>query len=287
MVIGRRAIKFAQFEGLPRGGATGGEDGKLNILRVARSALKTASCARSRRMGYNYMQIGQLVVPDIFAVLVNFTLAAQQIAKITTLYTSPSVARLPRLLPLLIRAPVIARQVPALSVHVLDPSPPSKKSREKNRYLSVERERERERRIQSRLLGGNWRERRGRAVETNIAMFSGRRKVRPVMPYNIYSSFHYSAPPPPSRRSIGFPSLLPPTRAEHRSTSTSSILLWILSAGPFSTTRGQTRRRRRKGGEEGGGCCRFPFFFPPPNLFLLRYIYFQSFVRSFLLFLSI
>lgn len=30
------------------------------------------------------------------------------------------------------------------------------------------------------------------------------------MPYNIYSSFHYSAPPPPSRRSIGFPSLLPP-----------------------------------------------------------------------------
>lgn len=92
MVIGRRAIKFAQFEGLLR--ETTGENGKLNILRVARSALKTASCAscaRSRRMGYNYMQIGQLVVPDIFAVLVNFTLAAQQIAKITTLYTSPSV----------------------------------------------------------------------------------------------------------------------------------------------------------------------------------------------------
>lgn len=36
---------------------------------------------------YNYMQIAQLVVPGIFAVLVNFTLAAQQIAKITTLYT--------------------------------------------------------------------------------------------------------------------------------------------------------------------------------------------------------
>lgn len=44
MVIGRRAIKFAQFEGLR-------ENRKLNILRVARSALKTASCARSRRMG--------------------------------------------------------------------------------------------------------------------------------------------------------------------------------------------------------------------------------------------
>ena len=132
------------------------------------SALKTASCARSRRMGYNYMQIGQLVVPDIFAVLVNFTLAAQQIAKITTLYTSPSVARLPRLLPLLIRAPVIARQVPALSVHVLDPSSVEKVEREESLSICRKRERERERegsnRAYSEGIGGRGGEGRSKPI---------------------------------------------------------------------------------------------------------------------------
>lgn len=226
------------------------------------------------------MQIGQLVVPDIFAVLVNFTLAAQQIAKITTLYTSPSVARLPRLLPLLIRAPVIARQVPALSVHVLDPSPPSKKSREKNRYLSVERERERERRIQSRLLGGNWRERRGRAVETNIAMFSGRRKVRPVMPYNIYSSFHYSAPPPPSRRSIGFPSLLPPHPSGapvhlHLLHSPLDSLRWTFLNHERPNEKKKEKRRRRR-----WWLLSLPFFFSSTEPFSSQ-IYIFSIFRSF------
>ncbi|CAK9821421.1 hypothetical protein ANTRET_LOCUS152 [Anthophora retusa] len=83
--------------------------------------------------GYNYMQIGQLVVPDIFAVLVNFTLAAQQIAKITTLYTSPSWA--------------------------------------------------------------------GQLRSSKPISQCSPQKVRPVMPYNIYSSFHYSglASPPAAR----------------------------------------------------------------------------------------
>lgn len=52
----------AQFEGLRH---------KLTVLQVARSALKIALCTISMNR-YNYMQITQLVLLDIFAVLVNF-----------------------------------------------------------------------------------------------------------------------------------------------------------------------------------------------------------------------
>jgi len=57
----------AQFEGLCY-------NRKLTVLQVARSALKTALCTISTN-GYNYMQITQLVLLDIFAVLVNFIIA--------------------------------------------------------------------------------------------------------------------------------------------------------------------------------------------------------------------
>lgn len=54
----------AQFEGLHY-------NRKLTVLQVACSALKTALCTISTN-GCNYMQIIQLVLLDIFAVLVNF-----------------------------------------------------------------------------------------------------------------------------------------------------------------------------------------------------------------------
>lgn len=119
-------------------------------------------------------------------------------------------------------------------------------------------------------------------------MFSGRRKVRPVMPYNIYSSFHYSAPPPPSRRSIGFPSLLPPHPSGapvhlHLLHSPLDSLRWTFLNHERPNEKKKEKRRRRRW---WWLLSLSFFFFPPPKLFLLRYIYFQSFVRSFLLFLS-
>jgi len=54
----------AQFEGLCY-------NRKLTVLQNVRSALKTALYTISTN-GYNYMQITQLVLLDIFAVLVNF-----------------------------------------------------------------------------------------------------------------------------------------------------------------------------------------------------------------------
>lgn len=59
----------AQFEGLRY-------NRKLTVLQVVRSALNTALCTISN--GCNYMQITQLVLLDIFAVLVNFIVARCQ-----------------------------------------------------------------------------------------------------------------------------------------------------------------------------------------------------------------
>lgn len=58
---------WAQFEDLRY-------NRKLTVLQVARSALKTTLRTISINE-YNYMQITQLVVLDIFAVLANFAVA--------------------------------------------------------------------------------------------------------------------------------------------------------------------------------------------------------------------
>lgn len=92
----------------------------------------------------------------------------------------------------------------------------------------------------TRKRGRSGGERRSRPHETNIAMLSGRRKVRPVMPYNIYSKLPLLRSGLPSRRSIGFPSLRAP-----RPTSTSILdsLRWTFL----------NRAQAKRGGEEGGG----------------------------------
>lgn len=62
-----KSSDWAQFEHLRY-------NRKLTVLQVARSALKTALRTISINE-YNYMQITQLVVLDIFAVLANFAVA--------------------------------------------------------------------------------------------------------------------------------------------------------------------------------------------------------------------
>lgn len=223
------------------------------------------------------MQIGQLVVPDIFAVLVNFTLAAQQIAKITTLYTSPSVARLPRLLPLLIRAPVIARQVPALSVHVLDPSSVEKVEREESLSICLKREREREKdpiAPTRRELEGE--EGKGGRNQYRNVLRSAESSPGNAIQYLLQLPLLRSAPP--SRRSIGFPSLLPPHPSGapvhlHLLHSPLDSLRWTFLNHERPNEKKKEKRRRRR----WWWWLSLPFFFSSTESFSSQIYIFSIF----------
>lgn len=138
---------------------------------------------------------------------------------------------------------------------------------------SQKRKKEKER--QSRLLGENSRERKARNQYRNV-LRSAESSPGNAIQYLLQLPLLRSALP--SRRSIGFPCLPPPSRADHRSTSTSSVLLDSLRWTFLDRANEEEEKKKKKkggGGEEegGGGCCRFPHFFPPLNLFLLRDIF--------------
>lgn len=144
---------------------------------------------------------------------------------------------------------------------------------------SQERKKEKER--QSRLLGENSRERRARNQYRNV-LRSAESSPGNAIQYLLQLPLLRSALP--SRRSIGFPCLPPPSRADHRSTSTSSVLLDSLRWTFLDrANEGEEKKKKKKG---GGGeekvvvvVVASPIFSPRWTFFFSE-IYFQSFPCS-------